>query len=80
MTISEKNTIKEFAKAITALSLEERKHLAELLPVDIFYAPEPLSDSQKEALDLAEQKVAEGKATYTTLEETLDWIKKRNET
>lgn len=79
MPISEKNKVKEFAKTITSLSLEERKQLAELLPVDIFYAPEPLSDSQKEALDDAERKVAEGKATYSTWEETLEWINNRNE-
>ncbi len=79
MAVSEKNRIKEFAKVITALSLEERKQLAELLPVDTFYAPEPLSDFQKEALDNTERKVAEGKATYSTWEETLEWIKNRNE-
>lgn len=79
MTVTEKNIIKKFAKAITSLSLEERTQLAELLPVDIFYAPDSATDSNKAALDEAENKVAEGKATYYTWEETLEWILNRDE-
>lgn len=72
-------TVEQLAQAFKELSIKKKIKLLNLLPEEWFESKDhKLTSQQKEALDLAAQKEAEGKSIFHSWSEVESYVRGRN--